>query len=180
MFCRYDMSEAYELYRQRPTRENAGQLIDAVLVGCREGHIATFCPTLAITEIIFERKHWKPGRELLARVAIAFLRRWIKHYVKPERPGWNDYYMTRWQLAKEQSAAEEIHRRQKHIALPDMTGGPWQQVAWTANWMADSQRQQDPEFDAAMKIAEQSCPICAADLSKIRLGVIAEVACQCT
>jgi hypothetical protein len=146
---------AYDLYIDRPTQENGVILRRYVgdWIGTRD--VAMLGPSLAIFEILLDRGHfgktwWK---HFLGKQTLKLLR----HHLKDDRPGWNDYFMCRWQLTRDNEAAKEIHRRAAHI---QPASEEWSMVAFTAKWMADSQRSQDPGFDVVMKHIEQTCELC--------------------
>lgn len=60
---------------------------------------------------------------------------------EPDRPGWNDFYMARWFVLREDDDAACIARR---TTLPGMVGS-------TCRWMANSVAEQMPEFREALE-----------------------------
>jgi hypothetical protein len=146
---------AFDLYIERPTQENGIVLRQFVGDWLRTREIAMMGPSLAICEVLMERGHFslKPWKTLFGKYTAKLLR----HYLKADRPGWNDYWMTRWQLTRDNKAAVEIHRRVAHIAT---VSEEWSMVVFTAKWMADSQRSRDPGFDVVMRTVEATCELC--------------------
>jgi hypothetical protein len=146
-------ASAFQLYRQRPSPENGVALAKAATVYLVQRSLSAQGPCLAIFEIIHDRKHdgTRPWQVWLCVKG-------LRYFLKKDRVGWNDYHMIRWQLTQDQSQAEEIHRRANHVGGP--SGSNWAMVRFTAQWMADSYRQQDEDFDAALKTAEDRCLLC--------------------
>ena len=165
---------AYEAYRADPSNANATKLSKQSHVLGRKGR-SGLGPAVAVHHVMRERG--QAGTRWQGRLAIWILERLMGE----KRPGWNDYWMIRWQLTKSPVAVWEIHRRARHIiALPDdiLTAAnpidaaaflkdPWYPVAYSARWMVNSQRQTDPEFAAAIEAVENSCPSCHPPISWI-------------
>jgi hypothetical protein len=160
MDARQHCNEAYELYRQRPSRENGIVLCRSIATLLKNRELAVICPSVAMLEVLLDRKH--TSQHWYSILAIKIGINWLRSQMADWRPGWNDYFMVRWQLTKDQRCADEIHRRAHHVGhQPNWTGKEdWGAVGYTAAWMALSQREQNPEFDEAMKIAERDCFIC--------------------
>lgn len=158
MFDKQALAAAYELYRQRPSYENGLVLMKHCALWMRTRDVACLGIVFGVLDTLTERKHlgisWR--KQWVTRAIFWGLRRQFK----PERPGWNDYYMVRWQLTKNDSCAAEIHRRVKHLSVEPNPATPWGMVAFTAQWMADTVRKEDPEFDAALLAAEHNCLLC--------------------
>ncbi len=155
---RQKMAAAFELYCQRPTHENGMILLTFAGDWMSAREFAAFGPCLAIVEVLNERAQFK--RSFSPR----FVQRWVmprmlRRFLKPDRPGWNDYYMARWQLTKEQACVREIHRRAVHLAVPH-GNEMWAMVRFTAQWMVNSQRAENAEFDAALAVVEKQCAMC--------------------
>jgi len=152
--CTLNFQSAFDFYRQRPDESTGKQLAKALsrYLAAQPRDIARYGPCLAMVVTLRERNHWPAAtvREKIGvRVLTWFLNRGLGAPLPPRRPGWNDYYMVRWQLTNEQRLADEIHRR-THYTDPHMVG-------FTAKWMADSQRSQDCAFNAALGISEAKC-----------------------
>lgn len=151
-----EFDAAYNLYRQSPTHENGLILLRFTGDWIRTREMAMLGPSIGIFDTLNERQHFASawGARLIQKHLPGFLRR----YLKADCPGWNDYYMCRWQLTKQDRHADELHRRVKHLhpATED-----WRMVEFTACWMVDSCRSQDSAFDAAMLLAETRCWICS-------------------
>jgi hypothetical protein len=144
---------AYELYRLRPTDENAVALKRVALVGiCREG---LTLPSLAILETLAERSR----HPRIFRMGVRVIWRFLRESYPADRAGWNDYLMVRWQLTKDRRMAAAIHDRTKHVVAEK--GSNWDMVRVTAAWMATSQREQNPEFDADLRMVEEACGWCS-------------------
>jgi hypothetical protein len=95
---------------------------------------------------------------------------WFMRLLLPKwRPGWNDYWMMRWQLTHGEAALLEIHHRATHFFMePDLmrnlsrTELDRLHAVWeSAAWMVNSYRRQDPAFHSAMLEVEQRCVRCA-------------------
>lgn len=109
--------------------------------------LAGFGPTLAMLDVSSEA--YKEG-------CTVRLAQWvIRRALSEDRPGWNDYWMTRWLLTGDLLAVREIHRRAAHL-----DGAKWSMVAETAQWMVSSVRQSDREFDVAYREVEAACDLC--------------------
>jgi hypothetical protein len=145
---------AYDLYRQRPTLENAKVLLTFTGDWMRTKEPACLGPCLAILEVLNERDQFL--KNFAGKMIQRFLPWWARRYMPEHRPAWNDYHMTRWQLTKDATHIEQIHRVASHVKQE----APWDMAVFTAKWMADSVRAQDEEFDAAMKAAETRCLLC--------------------
>jgi hypothetical protein len=148
---RRDFEQAYELYRMNPTLENGRTLLRYVADWLSERQLSSIGPSLAIIDVLNERGHFK--KRLFARfVQRKVLPLILRCALTETRPGWNDYWMCRWELTKEPRAAEEIHRRVFHLIGPK-----WEMVRLSANWMAGSQGRLNFEFAEAMKTANNLC-----------------------
>lgn len=165
-FREIELEEALELYRLRPNAETGKrltQMLPAYLI--RHGG-SGFGPFLGIMEVLIERNHIGTSRSWIRRaMGSAFIKFGVRMCRRkmekiPSRPGWNDYWMARWQLSKENRCSQEIHRRVEHVSGPK--GSDWYYVSLTARWMARSQAEQNPEFAAAMDAAWSACPLCQA------------------
>jgi len=96
---------------------------------------------------------------------------WLRRFLPSWRPGWNDYWMMRWQLSHSEAAAVEIHQRAWHSFLASDMLRPMPQpelerlhAVWeSARWMVGSYRRQDPEFHASMLKTEKECEVCNAN-----------------
>jgi len=157
MFCAGAFEQAYELYRFRPTDENAAALKrQAVFAFRREG---LTLPSLAVLEILADRK--QSSRHWIFRLGVRAIRRFLRETHPADRPGWNDYLMVRWQLTKDRRMAAAIHDRATHVVAEK--GSNWDMVRVTAAWMASSQREQNPEFDADLRMVEEACGWCSGE-----------------
>lgn len=65
----------------------------------------------------------------------------VKRTADPERVGWNDYYMARWMILRDEETVKEIAQRCK---VPGMIGS-------TATWMVNSCAQRFPDFKAQIE-----------------------------
>jgi hypothetical protein len=165
-FDALEMARALELYRERPNLENGVALRKHVAAHLMTKQISAMGPALAILEILTSRGHSSihAYSRVLHKIAVKIIRRWFEKH--PTRPGWNDYFMCRWILANDFEDAREIHYRARHIVNPDASvisftpETPWNAVGFTANWMAESQRKENPQFDQALKFAEETCAHC--------------------
>lgn len=156
-----EFEHAYELYRQRPTPENAHVLRVYVGQWLTTREIGGIGPSLAILEVMNERG--QIPRRWTGRLAAKFFPGFVRRLFKPNRPGWNDYWMCRWELTQDRTCLVEIHRRTAHL---ERFHGPldedWAMVQFTARWMANSQCQQRADFQAALLEVEKSCGMCKA------------------
>lgn len=164
MFESQELQAAFDLYVLRPTQANATALRKLVGDALLTRRVSVIGPCLAVFEVLLDR-----GQFPACRHALAFWWPWLMHRkFEPDRPGWNDYYMVRWILTREQAAADEIHKRAAHVgyarSITELTAdsGPWDYVGATAAWMAKCQREENPEFDAALRRAEMAC-YCSTD-----------------
>lgn len=163
---------AYEAYRREPSCENAKILRPLLADHIRERGVPAICVGLAILDVMHERHH--SGKRLRTRISIWLVQK-VSRWWPKDKPGWNDYFMVRWQLTKDVACAQEIHRRTHYFEgkhdtdVTKLTGENWSLVGWTAQWMVGSQRREDPEFDSAISEAEKACPICC----NSAVGVIA-------
>jgi hypothetical protein len=141
------VEKAWGLYKRNPCLETGGAVARTTSRWVLHEGKPSFGPALATFDVLIERRHvhypW-----LLGFPALALRLLLLKNY-----PGWNDYYMVRWQLTGDRAALEEIHRRCQHVY--DKAG--WSAVWQTAQWMTSSYRKQDPQFDAAMQAVEREC-----------------------
>jgi hypothetical protein len=127
-------------------------------------NIASIGPLLGMLDAVDE-KHPKVHGRNLYRVYKWVLRRLLPAW----RPGWNDYWMMRWQLTHSDAAACEIHRRAWHSFMASDMLRPLPQeelerlhAAWeSARWMVGSYRRQDPAFQVAMLEIEKNCGLCS-------------------
>jgi hypothetical protein len=136
-------------YRNDPTPENAVALrMMAVDYFKQRPDRRSFGPFLGIMDAV-EEKHPKQKWRWLHR-AVLFV---VSVLLKPDQPGWNDYWMARWMVSHSLAALIEIHRRARHLAM-------WPQVREMGRWMVRSYRIQDPDFDRAMSAVERTCEQC--------------------
>jgi hypothetical protein len=165
-FRETELEQVLELYRLRPNAETGNQLTQMLAAYLIRHGGSGFGPFLGIMEVLLERKHVGTSRSFVRRaIGTGFVKLGVRICRRkmekiPSRPGWNDYWMARWQLTKENRAAEEIHRRVEHVSGPE--GSDWYYVNLTARWMARSQAEFNPEFAAAMDAAWIACPRCQA------------------
>jgi hypothetical protein len=164
-FERRSFECAFEAYRADPSDDHALRLAKFLPVLAKS--VSTFGPMFAIYDVMRKRGQAESTK---MRIAMWTLRKTFT----VKRPGWNDYCMVRWQLTKERAAVEEIHRRSCHlVALPAniltlenpidaaaFLKDPWYPVAYSARWMVNSVRADDPEFAAAIEEVEKSCLGC--------------------
>jgi hypothetical protein len=134
---------AFEFYRARPG-------------------LASIGPYLGLMDGV-EEKTPKQHRRFFFRLHLAAFRLMLLAW----RPGWNDYYMMRWQVTRGEAALLEMHARAFHIPTPDELRRCSQRdlqrkhAVWSsAQWMVNSYRLQDPEFNAAMSAVESACLKC--------------------
>lgn len=148
-----EFSGAIEAYRNDKSPENVRALrtmLQKYVAMQKEAGtpLAAIGPFLGIADAIdleYETS-WK-GRAVMWAFRIA---------LRPDRPGWNDYWMARWMVTREPEAVKEIHRRAAHI--PPI--GKWYVVAETAAWMVNSTMVQDHEFNHAYSDVLRQCEIC--------------------
>jgi hypothetical protein len=162
IFDALELARALETYRESPNLENGAVLRNHVAAYLMTEKLSSIGPSLAILEVLASRGHSSVHayRRVIHKVGIKILRHWFEKY--PSRPGWNDYFICRWILTENIEDAREIHYRARHI-MPSNEIDPkndWSAVAFTANWMAESQRKQNPEFDQALQSAEETCSHC--------------------
>lgn len=156
--------KAFQLYRLRPNAENGAALRNEMGRWLKTRELAAWGPALAVIEILFERNHagLRGWRAWMNTAPIRFLR-WVSETKLLDRPLWNDYWMTRWLLTQSRDCAIEIHCRARHILRQPVTpdeNNPWSLVAFTAEWMASSQRVQEPKLDAQLREIEATCANC--------------------
>jgi hypothetical protein len=104
-----------------------------------------------------ERKWWKWMQSAFGLMLMRVWHNWLGQYVRrdyPDRPGWNDYYMTLWCMTGNPIHALELYRR---AALLPRSGASELDYyrASSCRWMVSSMRQQHPDFDRAITDLEQ-------------------------
>lgn len=111
--------------------------------------IAGIGPSLGVLDAVKEQHshdfNWR-GRAFLVLLRVC---------LRPNRPGWNDYWMARWMCTHNLSCV-----RQMHVRAAGHTCTRWPHVVESAAWMVRSTRQHDPIFDSQMKQVEQDCGLC--------------------
>lgn len=163
-------NHAFETYCRFPSLLNGIELYHLTRKQLFESgarvELARLGPALAIFEVLLSRRDVKfRGLKLWTNQKFIQLLHWQMRRQYRTRPLWNDYYMCRFLLTGEREAAEEIHCRARHIQADTSPSAidpnnPWSMIAFTAEWMASSQRSQHPEFDQVLKEIESTCANC--------------------
>lgn len=140
--------------------------------------LAQLFPLLAVLDALKERGAFEPaafycyrerklpffrkwGRRLRAAFGRSCMRAWHAHLGEttrrdyPDRPGWNDYYMTLWCMTGNRAYALELYRRA--VELPGPGGSELDYYRGSScRWMVASMRCQHPDFDRVMAEIEES------------------------
>jgi hypothetical protein len=143
-----EIDNAMKAYREDPGYDNAAKLTSvAVRWLLAKPTLPSIGPVLGILD---EVSAYPPYR---FSWAMRLLPWYLRGRLSEDRPGWNDYWMTRWQLSRSIRAIREIHFRVHHLT-------EWPEVRETAAWMASSYASQDPDFAAHLEWAQKTCPDC--------------------
>lgn len=187
----------FERGRRVPVYRLLRRLGPVMVHAGRDGRVSSVFPILGICDGLIDRgglRPWSMGRRssLFRRLMLlplncslcCLLRLWLflvrRHLQRrwPRRPGWNDYYMVRWQVTGKPEYLLWLYRRA--VEVPAAPAGLVENVAatedrmgpFTCRWMLNSVRGRDPDLDAALRALESQygVPLVAPDAGDLNLA----------